>query len=348
MFQYADDIALLAADKDLNLGARRLERDLERLSEYFENWRLKPNPNKTEVATFHLNNTQSKSKINVRFGGVLLNQTEHPKYLGVTLDRTLTYKKHIESLCGKLKTRNNIIQKLAGSGWGARAETLRTAGLSLVYSTAEYCAPVWNGSTHAKKVDIQLNSTMRTISGALKPTQCQWLPVLANIEPPHLRRDAATLREWSKANNNTSLLNAALRDIPPERLKSRKPFWSRARKLEDSDFTAGQAWRDEWGRMDTRNKSLITDPTKRLDGFELKRREWVRLNRIRTDCSRSAAERHKWGYIADPRCDCGAASQTLHHIVGDCPIHGFHGVMEDFYNLTTEARTWLRDINIIL
>lgn len=53
----------------------------------------------------------------------------------------------------KLKTKNNLITKFTGTSWGAGAETLRTAALSLVYSTAEYCAPVWIHSAHAKKID---------------------------------------------------------------------------------------------------------------------------------------------------------------------------------------------------
>jgi len=41
-------------------------------------------------------------------------------------------------------------------------------------------------------VDVQLNSTMRLISGTLSSTPLPWLPVLSNIEPPALRRKAAT------------------------------------------------------------------------------------------------------------------------------------------------------------
>ena len=40
---------------------------------------------------------------------------------------------------------------------------------------------------------------MRLISGTLCPTALSWLPVLANIEPPALRRKAATDRLVSKA-----------------------------------------------------------------------------------------------------------------------------------------------------
>ena len=99
----------------------------------------------------------------------------NPVYLGVTLDRALTYKKHLEKVSGKVKTRNNLLSKLAGSTWGADAPTLRTAALGLCYSAAEYCAPVWARSAHTSKVDVALNTTMRTISGTLKPTPNSWL-----------------------------------------------------------------------------------------------------------------------------------------------------------------------------
>jgi len=36
-------------------------------------------------------------------------------YLGVTLDRTLSYKEHLTKTAGKLKNRNNLLMKLAGS-----------------------------------------------------------------------------------------------------------------------------------------------------------------------------------------------------------------------------------------
>ena len=39
---------------------------------------------------------------------------------------------------------------------------------------------------------MQLNNTMRLITGTLRPTQLQWLPVLANIAPANLQRKAAT------------------------------------------------------------------------------------------------------------------------------------------------------------
>lgn len=45
---------------------------------------------------------------------------------------------------------------------------------------AEYCAAVQAISHHTALVDTQLNNAMGIISGTLKPTNTEWLPVLVN------------------------------------------------------------------------------------------------------------------------------------------------------------------------
>jgi len=116
----------------------------------------------------------------------------NPVYLGVTLDRTLSYQQHLTKTAGKLQSRNNLLMKPAGSSSGANANTLRSSAPALCYSVAQYCCPVWRRSTHVSLVDAQLHSSMRLISGTVQSTPLPWLPILTNIEPPALRRRAAT------------------------------------------------------------------------------------------------------------------------------------------------------------
>lgn len=176
-FGYADDRALATSSTDIKETETILTEDLHTLSVYFRKWRLKPNPSKTEVSCFHLSNLLANRKLNIIFENQLVNHNFNPKYLGITLDRTFVFKEHLLKTAEKLKTRNNIIQKLCGSSWGASTIVLRTSALALVYSVAEYCSPVWMNSCHAKLVDIELNNTMRVISGSIKPTPTEWLPV---------------------------------------------------------------------------------------------------------------------------------------------------------------------------
>ena len=67
---------------------------------------------------------------------------------------------------------------------------------------------------------------MRTISGALRPANFNWQPVLSNIEPPQIPRDRATLQEYKKAQQLTDRVpfKEILREPPKSRLKSRRPF----------------------------------------------------------------------------------------------------------------------------
>jgi len=75
------------------------------------------------------------------------------------LDRQLTFKQHLEGLCGKVRACNGLLHLLARSTRGAHASVLRTSVLGLVYSAAEY-APAWCRSTHPKKLDVVSNDKL--------------------------------------------------------------------------------------------------------------------------------------------------------------------------------------------
>ena len=108
-----------------------------------------------------------------------LENTPHPKYLGVTLDRTLSYKEHVHNTNMKVVTRNNRLRKLSNSKWGANASTIRTTALTLYYYVAEYAAPGWARSSHAQKLNPEINSACRAVTGCLEPTNVV-KPVLAS------------------------------------------------------------------------------------------------------------------------------------------------------------------------
>jgi len=131
---------------------------------------------------FHLHNTSATHELSVYVDGQRLQHGCHPTYLGVTLGHTLSYREHLTKTAGKLKNQNNLLMKLAGSTWGASANTLRSSALAVCYSAAEYYAPVWSRSAHTSWVDVQLNSAMRLISGTLRSTPLPCLPVFSNIE----------------------------------------------------------------------------------------------------------------------------------------------------------------------
>ncbi|KAI5726259.1 hypothetical protein M8J77_025912 [Diaphorina citri] len=346
-FGYADDWALATRSENIEETETILTEDLAILHKYYKDWRLKPNATKTEVTCFHLNNQLANRKLNINFANQTLNHNNNPKYLGVVLDRTLSYKIHLKNTAAKLKTRNNIIHKLCGSTWGSSPHVLRSSALGLVYSVAEYCSPVWLYSKHTNLVDVQLNNSMRMITGSIKSTPTFWLPILSNIPPPQLRRESSLLRELQKIQSNTDLpIHTDLEHLEESRLKSRNPALKKAILLQDSYFNISNIWHELWNSavpIECKNLPCIdSEPP----GMNLPRKTWVTLNRIRTNHGICADMMFKWGKAISSQCDCGDPKQSIRHIVQQCPLRRYSGDFEDFILINDDAVQYINDLDI--
>ena len=151
-FIYADDLCIAAQNSTFESIESTLSDALEHLDQYYKENHLRANPDKTQTCSFHLRNRETKRKLDIKWGNKELLHTSHPVYLGVTLDRTLSYKQHIKKVKGKTAARNNILKKLSNTKWGTSPSTIKTTALAFSYSTAEYACPVWERSTHAEKI----------------------------------------------------------------------------------------------------------------------------------------------------------------------------------------------------
>ena len=140
------------------------------------------------------------------------------------------------------------------SGWGAGAKTLRNYALSLVYFPDEYCAPVWCRSTHTRFTDSILNDALRIVTGCLRPTPTEDLPVLASIQPAELSRLGVTLSLANRAMHDPDhVLHGQLigqQDAHSGRLRSRRPFvptaWKLLGSLSELDIPDKQWTKHKW------------------------------------------------------------------------------------------------------
>ena len=86
------------ADGDWQAVEGALSKDMATLGEYLQTWKLKLSTTKTVPAVFHLNIKEARLELKVNFNNETLPFCSEPKYLGVTLDRSLTCRRHLESM----------------------------------------------------------------------------------------------------------------------------------------------------------------------------------------------------------------------------------------------------------
>ena len=262
-----------------------------------------------------------------------LNNTSTPVYLGVHLDRTVSFKTHIQKTEMKVNARNNIICKLANSKWGCRASTLRSSCLALCYSAAEYACPVWERSTHASKLNAALHDCCRIISGCLKPANVDSVHLLAGIAPPQIRRTVASRMERSWL--TTDIRHQLFNHMPAaSRLKSRKSFMHTMTPLDSSpSITRIQMWNSKIADIPASNKMGLEAAESLPAGSDQAWLCWRSLNRLR----------RRWGYIDDTQslnCNCGEL-QTMAHLLC-CRILDEACTAEDLVTVIERAKACAR------
>ena len=166
-FIYEDDLCVTAQQPSFVEVETTIEESLSELTQYYRSNNLRVNPDKAQVTAVHLRNKEAKRTFKVKWNRTYLENTLHPKYLGVALNRILSYKQHIHNTKMNVATRNNLLKKLSSSKWGTNASTIRRTALAPSYSVTEYAAPVWARSAHAYNLDSELNSACRAITGCL-------------------------------------------------------------------------------------------------------------------------------------------------------------------------------------
>ena len=176
---------------------------------------------------------------------------------------------------------------------------------------------MWERSTHAKKLDATLNETCRTITGCLKPTNTNSLPLLAGIAPPppDIRRVVASRTERTRQTTDQRRpLNDGgnLRVVPHVKLQ-RSFIKCTERKL--------LAW--SCGENDSSSCMLhacvhlnISADEHLPAGAENPWTTWKALNQLRRQVGRLIVNMLKWGFSNEAEtCDCGIR-QTMINTAG--------------------------------
>ena len=192
---YADDIAIWYSHPSVDFANGKIQRALNQISRWCSRWGLQISPAKSATLIFsHRTKLQPATPLNVQGENIPLVQTY--KFLGITLDCTLSFKHHILDIKKRCSRRLNILKCIAGRDWGADRSTLLRLYTSLIRPILDYNAFLFDtiSDTHVSSLEAVQNAALRIATGALRTTPTVNLHAETNIPPLQFRRKYLLLR----------------------------------------------------------------------------------------------------------------------------------------------------------
>ena len=109
---FADDTNLYFSGKNLCHLELTLNQELKSVCEWMKCNRLALSVSKTNFILFHSSKLKPNQSFSIKIDDVCVKQVDSIKYLGVTFDANLTWKKRINELCLKLSKTIGILSKV--------------------------------------------------------------------------------------------------------------------------------------------------------------------------------------------------------------------------------------------
>jgi hypothetical protein len=162
---YADDTTILASHRNPHEASRLLQLHLDKLGHWLQRWRIKANETKSAHITFTLKRDTCPPVI---LNGSPIPQRDTIKYLGLNLDRRLTWRAHITAKRHQLNTQFHRMYWIIG-----RKSEMSIENKLLIYKCIlkpiwSYGVPLWGTASNSNIEILQRfqNKVLRTIANA--------------------------------------------------------------------------------------------------------------------------------------------------------------------------------------
>ena len=190
---YADDITILIRGKFNGTISDRMNLALKLVQNWCERVELRVNPAKTIVVPF-TRKTKLEDLRPPTLSGQVIRFSDEVKYLGVILDKRLTWNNHLERQINRAKMSLWTCRGLAGKKWGLNPKMMYWLYVTMVRPIITYGAIVWWNKLDQITACIKLERLQRMaclmITGAMKTAPTKALETVLNLAPLNIYVEA--------------------------------------------------------------------------------------------------------------------------------------------------------------
>lgn len=161
---YADDTVIFTRHFNIHAACVNMQNALNILTQWSTKWRLKVNGEKSQLMVFTKRFPRIIDQLSIQ--NQIIPFTTSVKYLGVLLDKRLSYRHHIQNIRDKAFQRYMALYPLFKSLTSRKAKVLLYT--SVIRSYIHYCCEIWGQAhpRHLKSLEGIQRAVCRTITGA--------------------------------------------------------------------------------------------------------------------------------------------------------------------------------------
>jgi len=160
---YADDTSILSPNNSSEEAFNALQLHLDLIDKWSSDWKIKINADKSVLVSFTLN---KKNTPIILFQGVPIPSMAQVKYLGIVLDKRLTWGPHLKSKRKSLNSRSHLLRPILKSKLPIHNKI--QIYKSLLRPIWSYGAQIWGCAkpTQIKTIEAFQSISLRTITSA--------------------------------------------------------------------------------------------------------------------------------------------------------------------------------------
>ena len=203
---FADDIVIWMTHPSTSRATDFLQLALDQAKSWCDRWGLEIAPSKSALLVFSKQARYERPYNSLKLNGQPVPQVETFKYLGITLDRRLSFNSHFTDVVQRCTRRLNLMKSISSREWGADRSTLLKMYTSLIRPILDYNAFIFDEISSSKIKTLQTiqNTALRIVTGALRTTPTTNLHIDTNIPLLYHRRKYQLLRFYANANSHPS------------------------------------------------------------------------------------------------------------------------------------------------
>lgn len=188
ILQYADDVLVYSANRDIKIAAETLNDSLNKLSSWLSAQNLSLSKSKSLIVVF--TRKRKVPTVNISVDGERIPVVKEAKFLGRIFDSSMNGNAHINDIVRKCEKNINIMRAVSGVWWGSHPGVLRLMYNALVRSILDFGSITFclENKQPLHKLDLLQHKSLRIVIGAMNSTPINALQIECSEPPLSLRR----------------------------------------------------------------------------------------------------------------------------------------------------------------